>query len=100
MLPPDSTGPSLVARPEGPAPGAASRARPLIQIVHTTPGVHDRLASDAGTTIERLDDTALLELLDGIGRPAGLIEIEGRVRLTADITDPLGRARNRPDGTG
>ena len=48
-------------------------------------------------TVRVIDDEELLRVLAEIGRPAGLVRSEGRVWLTADVTDA---GFNRPSPPG
>lgn len=61
-----------------------------IEIVSTDAGVLDRLAWSApsgASRIERISDEELIFVLAEMGRPAGLIRSQGRVWLTAVVTD-------------
>jgi len=59
-----------------------------VQRLSTDPAVLSRFApAPANGTIEIVDDSALLRALAEIGRPAGLIEIDGREIVSAPVTD-------------
>ncbi|HBS30064.1 MAG TPA: hypothetical protein DEB06_11605 [Phycisphaerales bacterium] len=86
----------LVRGPRGPIALTEPPAKTVVLVVTSDPGALAR-ASALGvpqTTVEVLDDRALLDLLATAGRPAGLIRSGGRTRLSRDVTDPW------PEGRG
>lgn len=65
-----------------------SRHPERVVVVKTDPSIVKRYAFDApARRIQRLDDRALLETLALIGRPSGLIYIDGHARLSRPVTD-------------
>lgn len=63
---------------------------PIVAVIVTDPMILDRSrapAATGGVRVRRLDDEALLALLDDIGRPAGLIRMKGETRLTRAVAD-------------
>jgi hypothetical protein len=65
-----------------------SRRPERVAIVGTDPLIVERYAFDEpARLIEWLEDRALLETLAQIGRPSGLININGRVRLSRPVSD-------------
>jgi hypothetical protein len=56
-------------------------------IVHTDPTVLERCRARPTGSVLRIDDRTLLTALVSINRPAGLIRIDGQVRLSAPVTD-------------
>jgi hypothetical protein len=65
-----------------------SRRPERVAIVGTDPLIVERYAFDEPVRLtEWLDDRALLETLAHIGRPSGLININGRVRLSRPVSD-------------
>jgi len=74
----------------GPTDADQSRPEhPAVRIVHvqTDDTASDRYAVNTPFHIDRMDDETLLAVLASMDRPAGLIYIEGRARLTRDVTD-------------
>lgn len=61
-----------------------------VEYVKTEIGIADRYRAVSAPNVERLDDAALLDTLARLNRPAGLIRSQGRVWLTADVTDQRG----------
>ena len=61
----------------------------IITIVRTDPSILERYVSHTTSKIESINDETLLASLASLGRPAGLIRYDGRVRLTTDVTDVL-----------
>jgi len=58
-------------------------------IVHTDPAILQRVAVTPTVRILRVDDDGLLDMLAAMNRPTGLIRCGGRVRLTAEVVDPI-----------
>lgn len=69
-----------------PRPAPAER---VIQITSTDMEILDRWSPPKrdGFRVEPIDDDTLLRRLAEIGRPAGLIRMDGRARLSAAVTD-------------
>lgn len=80
--------PSKVAT-DDPRPPVES-TRGVIEVVRTDPGVLERLAATPeshGSVVERIGDDELMFALAAIGRPTGIVRTQGRVWLTAAVTD-------------
>jgi hypothetical protein len=99
-LMPASSNRSIVIAPRSTesAPLEGGEIRPLIEIVHTDPGVLDRYRLRTTLRVERVDDAGLIRALEEIDRPAGLVRIDGEVRLTAAVTDAELRPERDPNG--
>jgi hypothetical protein len=73
-------------------PGTTARIEPAeapavrITIVQTDPTILARYAATPTPRVRMLDDEALLDALDALGRPAGLVRSGGRAWLTANVT--------------
>lgn len=63
--------------------------RSIITIVRTDPNILERYVSHTPSKFESMSDETLLASLASLGRPTGLIRYDGRVRLTANVTDDL-----------
>ena len=74
--------------PVTPAPVTPSPRASTIDVVRTSPEALDRLAiAPAASSIEKIDDGELLEILRAAGQDAGLIRTQGRVVvLGAEVT--------------
>jgi hypothetical protein len=95
-------------------PGSAHDAASLslVQIVRTDPAILDRYVIAAPLPrVEILDDQRLVRELVALGRPAGVVRMEGRIWLTTDVTDdaqkdpdtdeaPTSSTGSLPDGDG
>ncbi|MCK4872116.1 MAG: hypothetical protein KAS72_05280 [Phycisphaerales bacterium] len=83
---PTTSGPIATDTPD-PTPSMTRDAR----IVRTNPSIMERYAVRnhrlTSITVEHLSDEALLDALAAMGRPAGIIRMEGKTTLSADVTD-------------
>lgn len=61
----------------------------IITIVRTDPNILKRYVLRPSSKVKTISDETLLASLASLGRPTGLIRYDGRVRLTADVTDDL-----------
>ncbi|MFG0251860.1 MAG: hypothetical protein ACF8NJ_03195 [Phycisphaerales bacterium JB038] len=68
-----------------------------VAIVKSDADVMDKYRAKVTTysniRVERLDDETLLSELAAMGRPAGLVQMEGKTYLTADVADDAVRER-------
>lgn len=94
LVKPSAAPPALPTIVEGeprlphPQPGDARPS--LVQVVHTDPSVIDRYAYSASdSTVTWIDDQQLLQELAALGRPAGIVRMNGRAWLTMDVTDDV-----------
>lgn len=74
---------------------------PLIARVETDASVVDRFRVDRRARVSEfaISDEALLDSLAAMGRPAGMVKSEGRVWLTASVTDAeIGQRDRGADG--
>ncbi len=74
-----------------PLPVISESRYSVITIVRTDPNILERYVSRSSSKVEQLSDETLLAMLASLERPTGLIRYDGRVRLTADVTDSLER---------
>ncbi len=81
-----------IAPPMAPAPHAANPVHApvgsIITVVQTDRSTLDRHRPATSFSAILIDDQSLLDVLAEIDRPAGLIRMDGQVRLTAVPTDP------------
>lgn len=72
----------------GSAEGPREAAGRVVTL-HSRPGVLDRyvVATSFNPADYTMDDRTLVDTLAAIGRPAGLIRVSGRIRLTNPVTD-------------
>jgi hypothetical protein len=82
---PTGTHPAEITIPDEPA------SLINVAIVKSDPAIVDKYRATVTTytniRVERLDDETLLSELAAMGRPAGLISMEGKTYLTADVSD-------------
>lgn len=72
-----------------PSPEITEPRHSIITIVRTDPDILQRYVPRPSSKVETISDETLLASLASLGRPTGLIRYDGRVRLTADVTDDL-----------
>jgi hypothetical protein len=93
MNPPTVHAPAQrVASPRHPEEADAPVRTPAVAImyVQTDPSILERYAAGARPLLARaITDDELLDTLVEIGRPTGLVRMEGRVWLTATVTDDV-----------
>jgi len=65
--------------------------------VETEPGIADRYRAEPTNTVLLIDDTELLETLQLVDRPAGLVRMGDEVFVTASVTDQPGYLLGRPN---
>ena len=71
-----------------PQPGPQSRPIMLVEFVRTQPDIVERYRAKPPPLIEWIpNDASLVQALRDIGRPAGLIRIDGRLQLSNLIID-------------
>ncbi|MFO0875167.1 MAG: hypothetical protein U0575_14505 [Phycisphaerales bacterium] len=85
-------GPAIDSGAATPA-GPTAQERPVaadfaIARMALDPEVLDRLRIGGDGSIQRVDDTELLDLLAAAGRPSGIIRIDGRATLSSNARTP------------
>ncbi|MBX3373392.1 MAG: hypothetical protein KF817_06120 [Phycisphaeraceae bacterium] len=85
---PGEAPPVLVEAAPDPAPLVHPEMHPVAPVNHVAAWTPARISVDARTSdsIPRLDDEALLDLLESMGRPTGLIRIGDRVLLADEVS--------------